>query len=258
MNWLISANSKIYDHASSFEHHGFIDWRQGKNKFSVGDAVYIYCTNPTQKIRYKCQIQKLNISFNDIRDDEEYWQDKREYEKSQEGVFFRLKLIEQIDSDALSLKSLQKHGLKVALQSPIRLSHEILTFVETTFSNVDNDDFFPETIDSNIDVYEGIKKQVAVNKYERSSVARAKCIEVHGCVCKVCDFDFKNMYGHIGEGFIHVHHILPLHSIGCNYKINYETDLIPVCPNCHAMLHRKYEGRTILVNELRGRLFSSH
>jgi 5-methylcytosine-specific restriction protein A len=27
--------------------------------------------------------------------------------------------------------------------------------------------------------------------------------------------------------------------IGPNYQINPEKDLIPVCPNCHAMLHRK-------------------
>jgi len=258
MKWLISANSTIYDHASSFEHHGFIDWRQGKNKFSLGDNVYIYCTKPTQKIRYKCQIQKLDILFRDIRNDEEYWLDKREYEKSQEGVFFRLKLIEQIDSDTLSLKSLQKHGLKAAPQSPIRLSHEILTFVETAFSNVDNDDFFPETINCNIDVYEGIKKQVSVNKYERSSVARARCIEFHGCACKVCGFDFEDVYGSLGEGFIHVHHIQPLHTIGCNYKINYETDLIPVCPNCHAMLHRKHDGQEVSINKLKAQLSSAY
>ena len=42
MNWIISANSKMYDHSSSFEYYGSIDWRQGNTKFEVGDTVYIY------------------------------------------------------------------------------------------------------------------------------------------------------------------------------------------------------------------------
>jgi len=46
MNWIISANSKMYDHSSSFEHYRSIDWRQGNAKFEVGDTVYIYCTRP--------------------------------------------------------------------------------------------------------------------------------------------------------------------------------------------------------------------
>jgi 5-methylcytosine-specific restriction protein A len=39
--------------------------------------------------------------------------------------------------------------------------------------------------------------------------------------------------------FIHVHHINPISSMGSVYKINPKQDLIPVCPNCHAMIHSK-------------------
>ncbi len=39
MNWIISANSKVYDHTSSFEHYGSIDWRQGPYKFNTGDSI---------------------------------------------------------------------------------------------------------------------------------------------------------------------------------------------------------------------------
>ncbi|MFM2369406.1 MAG: hypothetical protein RL619_1712 [Bacteroidota bacterium] len=39
MNWMISANSSMYDHTSSFEHNEFIDWRQGNGKFQVNDIV---------------------------------------------------------------------------------------------------------------------------------------------------------------------------------------------------------------------------
>ena len=41
-----------------------------------------------------------------------------------------------------------------------------------------------------------------------------------------------------GEGFIHVHHLKPLAQIGEQYELDPINDLRPVCPNCHAMLHR--------------------
>lgn len=36
--------------------------------------------------------------------------------------------------------------------------------------------------------------------------------------------------------------------------MNPREDLIPVCPNCHAMLHRKENGVYLTVEELRERL----
>ena len=46
---------------------------------------------------------------------------------------------------------------------------------------------------------------------------------------------FEDKYGEMGVGFIHIHHIVPISAIGKEYKINYKTDLVPVCPNCHAI-----------------------
>lgn len=87
--------------------------------------------------------------------------------------------------------------------------------------------------------YEGAKQQVLVNKYERNPIARKMCIQKYGCICNVCQFDFEKQYGELGKNFIHVHHITPIsENRGKSYKVDYENDLIPVCPNCHAMLHR--------------------
>jgi 5-methylcytosine-specific restriction protein A len=46
-----------------------------------------------------------------------------------------------------------------------------------------------------------------------------------------------------------VHHVVPLSSIGKEYVVNPKTDLVPVCPNCHAMIHRK--SPPFLIEELR-------
>lgn len=113
------------------------------------------------------------------------------------------------------------------------------------------DNIFPDIISDSSGLPEGAKLQVTVNKYERNSKARMECIAKHGYKCKVCGIDFYKTYGEIGKEFIHVHHIVPLSDIGKNYNVDPIKDLIPVCPNCHAMLHRSINGNTLSVGELK-------
>jgi len=98
---------------------------------------------------------------------------------------------------------------------------------------------FTEEIPDNTDFYEGSKQRVIVNAYERNPKARQECIAHYGTICSVCGFDFAKIYGDVGEGFIHVHHLKPLSEIGEEYKVDPITDLCPICPNCHAMIHRR-------------------
>ncbi|MBN9021747.1 MAG: HNH endonuclease [Rhizobiales bacterium] len=86
---------------------------------------------------------------------------------------------------------------------------------------------------------EGAAMTVVVNRYERNPTARAKCIAHHGSACKGCGFDFGARYGDHGKDFIHVHHIVPLHTVEKGYEVDPISDLVPVCPNCHAMIHRQ-------------------
>lgn len=99
---------------------------------------------------------------------------------------------------------------------------------------------------------EGAKERIEVNKYERSRLNRAICIAAHGVTCKVCGFNFEKIYGEIGAGFINVHHITPVSKLGEGYLVNPVDDLVPVCPNCHAMLHRF--DPPITVEEMRKKL----
>ena len=100
---------------------------------------------------------------------------------------------------------------------------------------------FPDEITSPENFVEGAKKQVTVNFYERDPKVRQACIDHHGTSCRCCGFDFEKIYGEHGKGFIHVHHIKPLHTVGENYVVNSIDDLVPLCPNCHAMIHRGSE-----------------
>jgi len=85
---------------------------------------------------------------------------------------------------------------------------------------------------------EGRKYEVTTSKYERSPINRTLCLSINGYSCKVCGFNFEDRYGVIGREYIQVHHVIPVSRMGEGYKVNPAKDLIPVCPNCHAMLHR--------------------
>jgi len=101
------------------------------------------------------------------------------------------------------------------------------------------------------DHLEGALIPVLVNRFERDSKAREECINHYGCKCQVCGFDFGSTYGaDIGNDFIHVHHLVQLSKIKKAYIVKPRKDLIPVCPNCHAMLHKG----NLSPKELRARL----
>lgn len=247
--WMISANSKMYHHADSFAARGYIDWRKSAN-YSKDDIVYIYCTKPDMKIMFKTKVVQVDISFSDITDDEEYWINVDEYKKSQSGKYVRLQLIDRLDTEELSLEQLKKHGLKAAPQGPIHIMGKLLEYIDETFNDYLSEDFFAED-ENDIKLFEGAQRTVKVNKYERSSIARTKCIEYNGCFCHVCGLNFENIYGELGKDFIHVHHIKPLSEINDTYIIDYKNDLVPICPNCHAMVHRKLNGQNISLEQLK-------
>jgi 5-methylcytosine-specific restriction protein A len=95
-----------------------------------------------------------------------------------------------------------------------------------------------EVIESEL-FLEGALRAIQVNAYERSPQARDACIRHHGAVCAACGFEFGKVYGAFAQGLIHVHHIVPLSEIGKEYKLDPVTDLIPLCANCHAVVHRR-------------------
>ena len=237
--WIISANGNIYNHAAAFVKYGYIDWTQ-KAKYSIGDEIYIYCTRPYQKIMYKTRVVAISMRFDDIN----------KYEKERSGLYVRLKLIEQADNDNLSLEKLCANGLNAAPQGPIKMKKELEYYVDRFLNDNLASNSFSELEVPN-DCFEGAKSTIQVNKYERSSIARMKCIEKYGCKCVVCGLEFEKMYGKIGRGFIHIHHKVPISSIGKTYKVNYDDDLVPVCPNCHSMLHHGENGEVLSVEKLR-------
>jgi 5-methylcytosine-specific restriction enzyme A len=108
----------------------------------------------------------------------------------------------------------------------------------------------PEEIDRDIDAdrveegkeeyrTEGAVRKYYGKRYERDPANRKKAIELHGTKCAACGFDFEGHYGSRGKGFIEVHHTQPLSEVGKEKVIDPQSDLVPVCSNCHRMIHRR-------------------
>lgn len=104
------------------------------------------------------------------------------------------------------------------------------------------------------DFLEGRGVRTTVNRYERNPASRAACISFHGCTCKACGFDFGSTYGAIADGFIHVHHLTPISQMGGEYVVDPLKDLVPLCANCHAVVHRL--DPPLPIQDLRDRLLS--
>jgi hypothetical protein len=64
------------------------------------------------------------------------------------------------------------------------------------------------------------------------------------CEVPGCGFCFEKKYGALGRNFAHVHH---LDALGQRDKASPTTlhDLVVVCANCHAMIHRNGECRPL-------------
>lgn len=94
-------------------------------------------------------------------------------------------------------------------------------------------------------------KQHLVRERNQEVIKRAKerFLTLHGKLfCEICDFDFKEHYGEIGEGYIEGHHTKPISEMGENEETKVE-DIALVCANCHRILHRKRPWLSI--NELK-------
>ena len=130
------------------------------------------------------------------------------------------------------------------------VSHEVYSTICERAELMDYTPTLPRP-DSDLESYgtEGTKKTRYTTYYERNPFYRTKALEIHGLNCMACGMDFKGMYGEWGKGFIHVHHNKPVSETGPT-RINPETDMSVVCPNCHAMIHRK-RSVTLSVSEVK-------
>ena len=235
---------------------------------STGGNYWLEIREPLEGVRLICfEIQK-DISPLTLRCRMWFYKDKTERAKElvEKGFFHFLdeSVKGSISAPRATWKSkLEKKGVIVEgveyalrkveflLNSDV-FTHELECILNKLFDLASGKGFeeqnvnYPDEVDPlNGHLKEGSVKKTIVNKYERSLRARMMCIEHHGPICSVCNFNFEKKYGDLGAGFIHVHHIVDLALINEEYEVDPVNDLIPVCPNCHCMLHKKTPAYTV-------------
>lgn len=251
--WLVPANPKEYDLERAFNSYDKINWKRSYN-YENGDILFLYVSGNIQKVRYKVEVIEGLVRDNDTQNNKEFWEDEEKYEQSKEWTYTRIRLVDEVDIDDLSLSHLRQHGLKGNIQGSMKLNGELRDYIMTFFKHDLTEGYYPDEVSE--DLAEGKSISVTVNAYERNPIARKLCIEYFGVQCQICKMDFEKTYGKVGKDFIHVHHIIPLHEIQQDYIVDPKKDLIPVCPNCHAMLHRKENGKYLTIEQLRERILS--
>lgn len=201
-------------------------WRisQNWNYIRPGDEAFLYSGNNGYGILGYAIVENVNKSARSV---------------TLEFDFNRCQML--LDSPIKA--SLVRGWIKNIRKSPASLEHcsEYLYPILPWNLNAS----FPEEISFDLSYREGLKTQVYVNRYERDPNARLQCIKEYGTRCSVCNIDLSEVYGTVMKGFIHVHHLVPLSSVPEKYEMIPSRDLRPVCPNCHAAIHRRRPPYTI-------------
>jgi 5-methylcytosine-specific restriction protein A len=119
------------------------------------------------------------------------------------------------------------------------LKDELLDYVEGIINQANSND------ENKYHLHDESRTRITSTKQiSRSQAARAECIRLKGCHCNICGFDFEKAYGAIGKDYIEVHHITPIGQLSTaeDYDgTDPQKDLIPLCSNCHSMIHRRKE-----------------
>ncbi len=116
--WIIPCNLKYYDVKGAFSKFKAIDWKQSAKNICVGDIVYIYVGKPISAIKYKCRVNKTNLSKVEI-DDSEFVINGENYENY--GNHMELELIREYADTELTRDMLVENGLKGNIQGPRRV-----------------------------------------------------------------------------------------------------------------------------------------
>lgn len=213
----------------------------------VGDIVFLYCSNPLRQIKYMMQVVKTNIARAEAVNDLYLFGYK--YQLKPVDLSARFELIAEVPDyyPALSYNKHHEFGIKSQFQSGIRVPDSVLPNILDSFDVVYDDISLTFT--------EGSAYEKSVKQYERNQAAKVACLAHYGHSCQICGLDFEKRYGEVGKDFIHVHHVDFISSFkGIEHEIEPVKGLIPVCPNCHAMLHHKVDGKYLTPEELKRKL----
>lgn len=225
---------------SVFEHHGTGIPKETRDFWGIDDLQQgekRFVKLISNDIEYEAYFQRENNELKRIR---LFWHS--DFEDVLRNTFPDFKRYEYVNDmyPLMRFERVDNNVYKVNFIVPEYINNDVAA---------DEEEDKPNTVS-----YEGKKEgQTSYGyskKYERNPKNRIAAIKIHGCKCACCGFDFEKVYGERGAGFIEIHHNKPLYSLDEEIVINPETDLVPVCSNCHRMIHRK-KDKVLSVEEVK-------
>ncbi|MFQ3727278.1 HNH endonuclease [Staphylococcus equorum] len=190
----------------------------------IGDIVLIYLSRPHSCIKYVCKIKDVNKPQPTI-DDNDYIVTGDNYVDY--GNYMQLELLENIKEPLLIFENLKLHRLKGNIQGSRSLKDNLLNFILEKVNPFLNSSNKNEYELENVEYKEG-KIQVRYGvKFERNPKLRQKAVEIH--------------------------HIKSMYNVRKEISVNSKIDLVPLCSNCHKMIHRNKE-KPLTIEELKERI----
>jgi len=237
----------LHDSVDQVEQHGFADdyWSCGvRRNIDIGDRFYL--------IRLGSEPRGIVASgfVKSKAYDDAHWVKQRAengdtaiYVKIRFDAIFDEPIIPMTELDQPPLNSVHWHTQSSGILIPIDVAKNIERLMFSRDFSLQSR--LPQELAANPAYPEATQKRILVNYYERNPAARKKCLEVHGYTCKCCDTTLANVYGEIADKLIHVHHINPIASLAQPGNVDPINDLVPVCPNCHGIMHLRNPPLTV-------------
>lgn len=130
--WMITYDKKQFDINGCLANIGSTDWPQLKNKFEVGDIVYMYCSAPEMRVTHKLRISEINVPQNRHISEADFLTDLFPGEVG--APYIRLVPIAESKSPKLRREYLIKNGLnQYAGRGRQKVKGKLLEYIESIF-----------------------------------------------------------------------------------------------------------------------------
>ncbi|WP_306258419.1 HNH endonuclease [Pararhizobium sp. IMCC21322] len=145
-----------------------------------------------------------------------------------------------IDSPAFSMSAERKvRGNRQSDEQIIETCEIVVVPIMAALAElIGYEDKQPATDDEVDGELEGAVAVSTVQRRERNPRNRLLCLLVHGYACATCRTDPRKKYGPNGA-VLEIHHLQPLSQIKAPRAYDPRTDLVPLCPTCHRVVHSR-------------------
>ena len=216
---------------ASVEHPIIEAWSCQSKKVQVGDEFFlIKLGKPPRGILGHGIIIEAN--FEDVHWDDERADKTINYIEGEWDTLLNYKTQDILDASILDERCPEQFWHPQA--SGTRIKDEVLPTLRELWAAVTKT--YPANPEESVYHPEGAARTLYTTTYERDAGVRRAFLKGKHLKCEVCGFDFEEVYGKLGAGYIEVHHKKPVSEGERITDLN--NDLVMLCSNCHRMIHR--------------------